>query len=170
MNAQRGSALVVGLLLLSMVTLLAIAGAAAAQVELQLARNEQFRENASSAASAGVEIAISHVNASAPEAVPASLGVSLPGSLGRVDVRTRFLGYESDLPQLPGGHLAGAHFEIVSTGYALRGATERQRVMVMRVIETTDVVGSDCEPLVLGLRCAEAGELRRRSWHRMPAP
>src|SRR5690349_10576461 len=79
---QRGTALVAGLLLLSVITLLGLAGATSAQVELRLARNEQFRENAVSAASAGIEIAISHVTASAPESVPARLFATLPGDAG----------------------------------------------------------------------------------------
>ena len=166
-NAQHGTALVAGLLLLALVSLLGLAGAAAAQVELQLARNEQFRENAASAASAGIEIAISHVTSSAPEAVPARILASLPGSSDQVEIRTRFLGYEAGLPQLPGGRLAGAHFEILSTGHAARGSTDRQRAVVMRVVEVAEATQMECEPLV-AVRCATAGELRRLSWQRLP--
>lgn len=169
MNSQRGAALVAGLLLLTLISLLGIAGAAAAQVELQLARNEQFRENASSAASAGIEIAISHVTASAPEAVPARLHASLPGSAGQIEIQVRFLGYESALPQLPGANLAGAHFEILSGGYAARGATDRQRALVVLAVEVSGATGSDCQPLTAA-RCAAAGELRRLSWQRLPTP
>ncbi len=166
---QNGSALVTGLLLLSVVTLLGLAGASAAQVELRLARNEQFRENAVSAASAGIEIAISHVTASAPESVPARLFATLPGA-GTVDIETRFMGYEDTLPQLPGAHLAGAHFEIVSTGHAARGAVDRQRARVMLVVAAAAAPGADCEPLVASLHCHAAGEFRRLSWQRLPAP
>jgi hypothetical protein len=170
MSSQRGTALVTGLLLLTLVSLLGLAGAATAQVELQLARNEQFRENAASAASAGIEIAIIHVTASAPEAVPARIHASLPGSPDRVDVQTRFLGYESGIPQSPGANLAAAHFEILATGYAARGTTDRQRAIVMQVVEVAEAPGGDCEPLLAGARCAIAGEMRRLSWQRLPAP
>ena len=170
MRTQLGSALVVGLTLLALITLLGLAAAASAQVELQLARNEHFRENAMSAASAGIEIAIRHVITSAPESVPVRLHAVVPGTTDRVDVATRLLGYELDLPQAPGGQLAGAHFEIISTGFAARGATDRQRALVMRVITAADAVATDCEPLVSGLRCAQAGELRRLSWQRVPTP
>jgi len=166
---QRGTALVAGLLLLTLVSLLGLAGAAAAQVELQLARNEQFRENAASAASAGIEIAISHVTASAPESIPARIQASLPGSADRAEIQTRFLGYEAGLPQLAGSSLAGAHFEILSTGHAARGAIDRQRILVMRVVEVAGSIGTDCEPLIAGVRCAVAGELRRLAWQRLPA-
>jgi hypothetical protein len=167
--SQAGSALVVGLLLLSLITLLGLAGAAAAQVELQLAHNEQFRENAASAASAGIEFALSHVISSTPESVPARLYSSLPGGDGRFEVSTRFLGFDTTLPQLPGANLAGAHFEIVSAGYAGRNARQRQRATVMRVVEAA-AAGTDCEPALPGVRCAVADEWVRLSWQRLPEP
>ena len=144
-----------------------MAGAAAAQVELQLARNEQFRENASSAASAGIEIAIGHVIATTPESAANALQGSL--STSRYETQLRFLGYELGLPQMAGANLAGAHFEILSTGRASRGATDRQRALVMRVVELAVSTGADCEPVSPGVRCAQAGELRRLSWQRLPA-
>ena len=170
MNARAsGSALVVGLLLLSLVSLLALAGAAAAQVELQLARNEQFRENAASAASAGIEIAIRHVTESASAIVPARLYGSLPDSGARYEVATRLLGQEIPA-QLPGANLLSAHVEIVSVGHAARGARDQQRVIVTHTTAGTDPVARDCEPLAPGFKCASTGELRRLSWQRLPAP
>ena len=166
-NEQRGTALVAGLLLLTLISLLGLAGAAAAQVELQLARNEQFRENAVSAASAGIEIAIRQVTSSPPEAVPVRVHASLPDSSDQVEIRTRFLGYEFDLPQEPGARVAGAHYEILSTGHAPRASTDRQRALVMRVVEVAEPASADCEPVVAA-RCATAGELRRLSWQRLP--
>jgi type IV pilus assembly protein PilX len=52
---QRGAALVVGLLLLTILTLLAVAGMNTASTELVMAGNEQFREGAFQAAEGGVE-------------------------------------------------------------------------------------------------------------------
>ena len=57
--AARQRTLAVGLILLTLVTLLGLAGASSAHVERLLAQNETFRENAASAASAGIEMAIS---------------------------------------------------------------------------------------------------------------
>lgn len=168
-RAQRGSALVFGLLLLSLVTLLGLASASAARVELQLAHNELFRENAASAASAGIEIAISHVTASSPESLPARIVASLPGDT-RVEIGIRFLGYETGLPQAPGGHLAGAHFEILSTGHGARGAIDRQRARVVRIVDTADAPGADCDPLAPGVACTEDGRVSRWSWQRIPTP
>lgn len=168
-HAQEGSALVFGMLLLSLITLLGLAAASAARVELQLAHNELFRENAASAASAGIELAISHVTASAPESIPARISEALPGGAStQVDIR--FLGYETGLPQLPGQHLAGAHFEILSTGQAARSAIDRQRARVMRVIESVDAPGADCDPVAPRVACVAPGSVRRLSWQRIPPP
>src|ERR1041385_6487003 len=54
-NRQRGAALVVGLLLLAVITLLAIAGMNSASVELVLAGNTQVQTKAFQAAEEGIE-------------------------------------------------------------------------------------------------------------------
>jgi hypothetical protein len=175
-NRQRGSAVIVGLILLSLVMLLALSGAGAARVELQLAHNEQFRENAASAASAGIEFAIRRiVTASNPASVPAEysaeIDASLPGSSRRFETSTRFIGFELGLPQAPGGELAGAHFEIQSTGHASRGAWDRQRALIMTVVPVEfPALGTDCEPGAPGQPCASAGDWRRIAWQRLPRP
>jgi type IV pilus assembly protein PilX len=55
---ERGAALVVGLLLLLVLTLLAISGMTTASLELQMAGNEQYQERAFQAAEAAIERAI----------------------------------------------------------------------------------------------------------------
>jgi hypothetical protein len=168
-SRQGGTTLVVGLMLLTLVTLLGLAGGATAHIEAQLAHNEQFRENAASAASAGVEVAISKI-VTTPEPASFSYGAALPGSAGRFEIQARFLGWDSALPQAAGAHLVGAHFEIVSTGYSSRRAVDRQRAIVMRVDAASEpVAASECEPALAGFHCHEAGELVRVSWQRLPA-
>ena len=56
---QRGAALVVGLMLLVVITVLAISGMNTATTELALARNDQAYENAFQAAETGLETALS---------------------------------------------------------------------------------------------------------------
>ena len=56
---QQGAALVVGLVLLVVVTVLAVSGMNTATTELAMARNDQNYENAFQAAEAGLEQAIS---------------------------------------------------------------------------------------------------------------
>ncbi|HEV7608038.1 MAG TPA: PilX N-terminal domain-containing pilus assembly protein [Steroidobacteraceae bacterium] len=170
-HRQSGTTLVVGLLLLAAVTLLGLAGAGGAQVERQLARNDQFRENAASAASAGIEYAISRIVTridNEPEAAPVNAGATLPGAADRFETVTRFVGYEKSLPQQNGAHLAGAHFEITSTGFSQR-ALDRQRVGVMLVVPARSIVATaECAPAITGVHCHTLGELVRLSWQRLP--
>jgi Tfp pilus assembly protein PilX len=57
-NKQQGAALVVGLMLLVVITVLAISGMNTATTELALARNDQAYENAFQAAETGIETAL----------------------------------------------------------------------------------------------------------------
>lgn len=171
-HRHRGSALVVGLLLLALVSLLALAAAAAAHVELQLARNDWFRENASSAASAGIESAILRIVTSSDPVNTVELRGDLPGTHGTFVARIRDLGRDAAIPQEPGAGLAAALYEIVATGEAPRGAYDRQRAIVMRVerdmaTPPTEVAGTDCEPIAAGVRCVREGDWRRLSWQRV---
>jgi hypothetical protein len=171
---QCGTTLIVGLLLLAVVTLLGLAGAHGAIVERQLARNEQFRENAASAASAGIEYAISRIVSSPPpdsDFAPYSAAASLPGSSDRYESITRFMGFEAALPQAEGLSLVGAHFEITSAGHSAGRAIDRQRAIVMLVVPSpVPDIARDCAPLVAGIPCFESGELVRLSWQRLPSP
>ena len=168
-RSQRGSTLAVGLMILSLVTLLALAGASSAHVERLLAQNETFRENAASAASAGIEMGISAILDSANPEIATDLTGRLPGPSGWFEASVRFAGYEESLPQEPGGHLAGAHYEIVVTGHAARRALSHQRARVMRVVDAASpVIVTDCAPLV-ARECHVRGELERLSWQSLPA-
>jgi len=166
---QRGATLVVGLILLSLVTLLGLAGASTAHVEQQLAQNEQFRENAASAASAGIEVAISRiVTSSSPAFAPTFIDEPVPGTPDRYQVRVRFAGWELALPQAAGVPLAGAHFDVDSTGTSTRHAVDRQKADVMLVWPSADATPLPCEPDLPGRHCRVAGELVRLSWQRVP--
>jgi len=54
-NRQQGAALVVGLILLLVITLLAISGMSTASLELQMAGNAQYGQNAFQASENGIE-------------------------------------------------------------------------------------------------------------------
>ncbi|HEX6397594.1 MAG TPA: PilX N-terminal domain-containing pilus assembly protein [Steroidobacteraceae bacterium] len=168
-SSQRGATLAVGLILLTLVTLLGLAGASAAHVERLLAQDEAFRENAANAAGAGIEMAIrAIVNSSDPAGVPTRLAARMPGSADAYEVTVRFAGYEQALPQAPGSHLAGAHFEMVSTGTSARHSIDRQRADVLWVVDSSDAIPADCAPVV-ARRCHARGELERVSWQRIAA-
>jgi len=166
---SRGSTLTVGLIVLTLVMLLGIAGASSAHVDRLLAQNEAFRENAAFAASAGIEMAISAILASTdPVTVDPVISGRMPGSSDVFEARVRFAGYESLLPQASGARVAGAHFEILSTGRSARHATDRQRAGVLWVVAATELTdAADCEPLV-PRHCFQRGELLRLSWQRLP--
>lgn len=161
---QQGVVLAVGLMIMTIVLLLSLAAAGSAHVETLLAQNESFRENAASAASAGIEMAIrAIVTSPGPAAVPTHLSGSLPDS-SRYEVELRFVGYESALPQEPPALLAGAQFEINSSGYSARNTFDRQRAAVMWVTEApSPAVPVDCAPLA-PRHCHRLGELERLSW------
>jgi len=57
-NSQQGAALVVGLMLLVVITVLAISGMNTATTELAMARNDQAYEDAFQAAETGIETAL----------------------------------------------------------------------------------------------------------------
>lgn len=57
-HAERGAALIVGLILLVVITVLAVSGMNTATTELAMARNDQNYENAFQAAETGLEQAI----------------------------------------------------------------------------------------------------------------
>lgn len=161
----RGATLIVGLILLSLATLLALASASTARVEARLAQNGRFRENAISAASGGLELAIHRlVNTPDPAAVPQTLNASLPESRDRFETVTRFVGLELSLPQDAAARVVGAHFEIVSTGYSARRSVDRQRASVMLVVASPNAVPLPCDPP--RIRCFRAGDLVRTGWQR----
>lgn len=167
---QRGTTLTVGLMLLALVTLLALAGASAARVEYRLALNERFRENAAFAASAGIELFQRRLMNSTPDAAPLTLRGTVPGTADEFEVQARFAGLELSLPQVPGANLAGAHFDVFSIGRSAAGAIDRQRAAVMLVIDSPEpVTALDCAPLAPPA-CHERGRVERLAWHRVFEP
>ena len=121
---QQGAALVVGLLLLLVLTLLAVSGMNSASLEFIMAGNEQYRSNAFQAAEAGIEQTISQGAFN-----PGSPAQTLNGTPTATDswtatVTPQLLG--TPLPALWGNSwnsFSTYHFEINSTGTSSRNAT-----------------------------------------------
>ena len=120
---QRGAALVIGLILLLVLTLLAVSGMNSASLEFAMAGNEQYRANAFSAAEAGIEQTLTNGVFN-----PALAAQNLNGAASATDNWAA-----SVTPQLNGVPLpaiwgnswnsfATYHFEIQSTGTAVRSA------------------------------------------------
>lgn len=123
-SRQQGAALVVGLLLLLVLTLLAISGMNSASLEFIMAGNEQYRSNAFQASEAGIEQTIQQGVFNPADAAPPSL----TGTIGASDTWTATV-----TPQLGGTALAAIwgnswnsfstyHFEINSAGTSTRSS------------------------------------------------
>ena len=146
---QNGAALVVGLLLLLVLTILAISGMSTATLELQMAGNEQYQERAFQFAEAGVEQAMAagvfttdpataatqFDNPTATDPLPIrSKGTQIancPDQSGAADGQCEyFLRFDqaAGVTPVPGGGyslgtgLQAYHFVVESVGVAERGA------------------------------------------------
>jgi type IV pilus assembly protein PilX len=126
-HKQRGAALVIGLLLLLVLTILAVSGMNSASVEFIMAGNDQYRQNSFNAAETGIERSL-------------VVGIFNPG-LGPVVVNGVIPNLPTNdnfsatiLPQLGGIPMGGmwsnswasfstTHFEVTSTGTAARNST-----------------------------------------------
>jgi len=129
-SSQSGAALVIGLVLLVILTLLALTGMNTATTELAMAGNEQFRRNAALAANTGIEQAIAGIGAvpvikgAAPTVVAPTLVTGTEND--RYETSTRYVDDETGLPQNSADKFIGYHYVIESTGTAARNARDQQ--------------------------------------------
>lgn len=126
-RSQSGAALVVGLLLLVILTLLAISGMNSATTELVMAGNEQFQARAFQAAETGIErvIVTGVFNPMAATQTTQSLAVSGTPLTQNDAYQTTTNPRGPTLPP-PGFSLdqfTSEHFEIVSQGTSTRSAS-----------------------------------------------
>jgi len=136
-GAQRGAALVVGLLLLLVLTLLAISGMNSATLELVMAGNTQYQQNAFQAAETGIEQMLRD-GAFNPSAGAQNLNVTAEHF---TTVNTPQLGGAAQ-PAIFGSSwnsFSSFHFEILSTGTSDRSAQaiNRQGVAVIAPLDPT---------------------------------
>lgn len=137
-HSERGAALVIALLLLTILTLLAVTGMRTSVAEVWMAGAEQFHRRAAESASAGIEAAIARLRATGGAAA-----AELEGTSGDAPytVSIRRAGTEAALPGSSAGKLVGEHLEIESTGASVRGALEVQ-VQGVLVISSTNGVST----------------------------
>jgi type IV pilus assembly protein PilX len=121
---QQGAALVIGLILLMILTLLAISGMNTSSTELVMAGNEQFRQNAAQASSTGIEQAMTQLGTIPQSAAPVVVGpVAVPGSTtDQYTTSSQFMGETSFVNGFSIGKYVGFHYEITSTGTSSRNA------------------------------------------------
>lgn len=138
---QTGAALVVSLVLLLVMTVLAISTMNTAGLELAMAGNAQYSENAFQLAETGIDINIQNINnggalpppgvANCPTVGTIALGapVAVPALTGTFQIGT---GYCGDAPDLSGGSSLGKiqqyHYRTDAQGITqTRGATSLNR-------------------------------------------
>ena len=120
-RTQAGAALVVGLVLLVILTLLAISGMTTATTELTMAGNEQYQTAAFQAAETGIEQAISGGTFDTGKAVTVAPH-DLPGNTTQVGTVTVPRGSSGPPEGYSFGEFSAEHFEIQSAGTAPRNA------------------------------------------------
>lgn len=123
---QSGAALIVGLILLLILTMLGISGMQTSTFELLQANNSQYAQNAFESAETGIDRAM----------IPAGLNTAIPvivpetpmdtGSVNSYASQTRFA-LATNVPQGlfslgSGGGFQAYHFDIDSTGRSARNA------------------------------------------------
>ena len=127
---QHGAALVIGLILLMVLTLLAVSGMNSASMEFVMAGNEQYRTNGFEAAEAGIEqsLAIGVFNPNNPLEI-------VPGAANGNDSWTATIipqnnGADSQVWGFDPSSVLGLSHEITSTGTSTRArAINRQGVL-----------------------------------------
>lgn len=130
---QDGAALVVGLILMVVITILAISGMNTATTELAMARNDQSYENAFQAAETGLEAAL------AQGSFDTLVNVNLTQSVNAYDSVTAIVNFE-DTTIVPdrafsmgvGSGIAAYHFNAVATAeskYAAGGTDKDARAV-----------------------------------------
>ena len=130
---QGGAALVVGMILLMVLTLLAISGMTGATMELQMAGNAQYSENAFQAAETGVEEAMrdARVNGTNTSNVEPEKTEVVAGTTDHYKILT-IHNPDNGVTKVPsGGFSMGVgkgfsayHFDVTSTGTSSRSATQ----------------------------------------------
>lgn len=131
-RAQQGAALVIGLILLLVLTLLAVSGMNSASLEFIMAGNEQYRQNAFQAAETGVDVSYATFGTTVA-LIPG--GPDLPGA-GAVPNSTTeswttvtsslATGASMSPPPNPRANSFGRfsyfNYDLTSTGVSVRGA------------------------------------------------
>lgn len=141
---QTGAALVTGLLLLLVLTILAVSGMNSASLELMMAGNEQYRQNAFQAAETGIAQSLV-VGSFDPATIsePAATDAAVTGS--STDSYTATIDRQANGLPMPAVYgfswdsFSTYHFEITSTGASTRNATARnvQGVAIISPYEST---------------------------------
>ena len=122
-SRQDGAALVIGLILLVVITVLAVSGMNTATTELAMARNDQNSENAFQAAETGIEAALGQPGFDPDTTV--TVTPTIPGGHETVDAVVQYIGWTIPLSERAfsmgdANAMASHHFNITSTAESSR--------------------------------------------------
>lgn len=129
-RASRGAALVVGLLLLMVLTVLAISGMSTSTLELQMAGNQQYAEKAFQASEIGIEQAFhSGIYDTSTKNTPSAATAVTAGQPDKYSTDTKF-DFVTGVTTVPSGGFSmgigkgynAYHFDITSTGTSARAS------------------------------------------------
>lgn len=129
-HRQEGAALVIGLLLLLVLTLLAISGITTATLELQMAGNQQYQQRAFQAAETAIEQAIETATFNTSVPSTATDAPVAPDDPDNNDTYDYVMSYDTEngSTSVPGGGYSlgtgfqAYHFNIEAVGRSERGA------------------------------------------------
>ena len=137
---QTGAALAVALILLLILTILGVSTMSTASMEMRMAANNRFRENAFQLAETGIETAIQQFNAKSHLPVPDSTHcpatgtvtldttIKVPQLQGTFSVGAGFCGETADFSGGSSlGKISQFHFRIDSQGIAQSGGAALNR-------------------------------------------
>ena len=125
-SRQRGAALVIGLMLLVILTLLAVSGMNTASMELVMAGNEQYRQKAFQASDTGLERALTKLAGVSQSctAVPVVTDADADAADDAVDdkytVTAQYKGDGSPPSGFTLDEYTSIHYQVVSTGKSAR--------------------------------------------------
>jgi len=120
---QRGAALVVGLIMLAILTLLAITAMNTSSTELIMAGNEQFRERAFQMAEGGIEQAVRTLSKVPQDGnTVTKTAVSTLTTDDSYTTASVYTGEDDDVPGYSAGKFVGLHYRIDSTGKSVRNS------------------------------------------------
>jgi Tfp pilus assembly protein PilX len=132
-SKQRGAALVMGLILLTVITLLAVVGMNIANTELAGATSDQLRMRAFNAAETGLETRIQSLwvdrtTSTTPDIRPVEPVENSPrntvtdAAADTYETTTVFRGEGSMISRFSTGTFVGFHYSVESTGHSSRNA------------------------------------------------
>lgn len=128
-SKQRGVALIIGLLMLLVITVLGVVGMSMSTTELSMAAGERLRSGAFRAAEAGIEQAISNL-ATVPQnlATPTVVAnVAMPSTpTDSFTTSSQYRGEGDTVPGMSVGKFVGLHYDVTAVGVSVANARSQQ--------------------------------------------